>query len=154
MRKAVFHAMAIVTLLAVFALASDRGIAQPARSTIAQSLTPPALSLSRVQDSLIEFPLPKGERAYAPIDGKRMHKYVVELAEISRRYRDSGHPKFWGRIIGTSSDKETEEWLAGKFRTLGLADIRIQHLDLPPQWMPQSWDVALTGGGATIHLDS
>ena len=154
MRKAVFFAVATLGLFSLFALTSEMGVAQPARSTIAQSLTPPALPLSRVQDSLIAFPLPKNEQAYASIDGKKMHKYVVELAQISRRYRDSGHPKFWGRIIGTSSDRETEEWLAGKFRTLGLSDVRIQHLDLPPQWIPQNWDVAMTSGGATIHLDS
>ena len=42
-----------------------------------------------------------------------------ELAQISRRYRDNGHPKFWGRIIGASSDHETNEWLAGKFQNAG-----------------------------------
>ena len=106
------------------------------------------------QNALIEFPLPKGEQAYAAIDGQKMHKYVVELAEISKRYRDAGHPKFWGRIMGTSSDRETEEWLAGKFRRSGLSDVRIQQLDLPPQWMPQSWGVSMTGGGKTIMLES
>jgi hypothetical protein len=143
---------AIIALLSGLALLP--GLAQDARSTIAQSLTPPALSLSRVNPALIEFPLPKGDQAYASIDGRKMHQYVIELADISKRYRDSGHPKFWGRIIGTSSDRETEEWLAAKFRGLGLSDVRIQHLDLPPQWMPQSWSVSMTGGGQTIALDS
>jgi len=64
------------------------------RSTIAQSLTPPAFPQSRIDDALIPFPLPQGEEAYASIDGKKMHAYVVELAQISRRYRDSGHPKY------------------------------------------------------------
>ncbi|MEO8896700.1 MAG: hypothetical protein ABI450_12545, partial [Rhizomicrobium sp.] len=68
--------------------------AQKARSTIAQSLVPPAIPLSRIQESLIEFPLPKGEEAYGSIDGRKMHRYVEELAQISRRYRDNGHPKF------------------------------------------------------------
>ena len=157
MRKFIFSALAAIAVLAVTIIANRASVAQPAaaaRSTIAQSLTPPALAQSRLQDSLIEFPLPKGAQAYASIDGRKMHKYVVELAEISRRYRDAGHPKFWGRIIGTSSDRETEEWLAGKFKALGLSDVRIQPIALPPQWIPQSWDVAMTGGGKTIHLDS
>src|SRR5215472_6749155 len=124
------------------------------RSTIAQSLTPPALSQQRVTDGLIEFPLPKGEEKYRAIDGKKIHQYVVDLANISLRYRDAGHPKFWGRIIGTESDRQTEEYLAGKFRAAGLSDVRIQHLDLPPQWIPQTWDVALSAGGKTIHLNS
>jgi hypothetical protein len=128
--------------------------AQTPRSTIAQSLSPPAFPLERVQDGLIEFPLPRGEEAYASIDGRKMHKYVVELAQISRRYRDAGHPQFWGRLIGTSSDVETNEWLAAKFRSLGIADVRIQSLDLPPQWMPQSWSVQLSGAGKSIKLES
>ena len=33
---------------------------------------------------------------------------------------------------------EAEEWLAARFRQLGLSDVRIQPLDLPPQWIPQS----------------
>ena len=68
-----------------------------------------------------------------------MHRDVVEQALISRRYRDKVHPKFWGRITGTSSDQESAEWLAAKFKTAGLSDVKIQPLDLEPQWMPQTW---------------
>ncbi len=64
------------------------------------------------------------------------------------------HPKFWGRIIGTSGDAESAEWLAGRFKALGLSDVRIQPFDLAPQWMPQTWDVAVTSAGKTIKLDS
>src|SRR5215471_12830503 len=138
MKKTVFCAIALTTLLFLVTATRRAILAQTGktgRSTIAQSLDPPAIPLSRLQESFIEFPLPKGEEAYASIDGKKMFQSVVELAQISRRYRDSGHPKFWGRIIGTTSDRETEEWLAAKFRTLGLSDVRIQPLDLPPQWM-------------------
>ena len=155
MGKTIFCATAaIASLSALVAQTSLAQEPQRPRSTIAQSLTPPAFPLSRVEDSLIEFPLPKGAEAYGSIDGKRLHKYVVELAGISKRYRDNGHPQFWGRIIGTASDTETNEWLAGKFRTLGLSDVRIQPLDLPPQWIPQSWDVTMTGGGKTMKLSS
>jgi hypothetical protein len=84
--------------LLAFAPASDAQApaakADAPRSTIAQSLTPPALSQSRVDSALIEFPLPKGEEAYGAIDGRKMHKYVEELADISKRYRDAGHPKY------------------------------------------------------------
>lgn len=142
------------------ALVAGLGRAQPAsmatesRSTIAQSLTPPALPLERVQDSLIEFPLPKGEEVYGSIDGRKLHRYVVELAQISLRYRAAGHPQFWGRLIGTSSELETDRWLAGKFKLLGLSQVRIQKLDLPPQWMPQSWSVEMSGAGQSLHLSS
>ena len=65
-----------------------------------------------------------------------------------------GHPKFWGRITGTSADAESAEWLVAKFKAAGLSDVRIQPLDLVPQWMPQTWDVVVTGGGKDGGLDS
>ena len=49
---------------------------------------------------------------------------------------------------------ESAEWLAAKFKTAGLSDVRIQPLDLEPQWMPQTWEVVVTGGGKTVRLDS
>jgi Peptidase family M28 len=107
-----------------------------------------------VDEGLLRWPLPPGAEKFAAIDGKRMHRDVVAQAQISRRYRDSGHPKFWGRIIGTSSDTESADWLAGRFRDAGLSEVRIQPLDLAPQWMPQSWEVSLTSAGKTIALDS
>jgi len=155
--RPIAHTFAAATLLTGLVATAQPGFTQPApkpRSTIAQSLAAPALPLSRVQDGVIPFPLPKDAQVYASIDGKKMHKYVVELADISRRYRDAGHPKFWGRIMGTSSDVETNEWLAAKFKTIGLMDVRTQPIDLPPQWMPKSWDVTMTSGGQTIHVDS
>ncbi len=79
---------------------------------------------------------------------------MVDLAQIALRYRDAGHPQFWGRLIGTSSELETDQWLAGKFKALGLSDVRVQQLDLPPQWMPQSWSVSMSGAGNSIRLTS
>jgi hypothetical protein len=102
----------------------------------------------------IQFPLPKGEEKYGAIDGKKMHKLVVEQVAISTRYRDAGHPKYWGRLIGSSADAEAGEWLAGKMKAMGLSDVRIQPLDLVPQWVPQKWEVTMTSGGKTITLDS
>jgi hypothetical protein len=83
-----------------------------------------------------------------------MHRYVVEQAAISRRYRDAGHPKFWGRITGTSADAEDAAWMMDRFKAAGLTDVRSQPYDLLPQWFPQSWSVTITGSGRTISLDS
>ena len=41
--------------------------------------------------------------------------------------------------------------MLAKFKAAGLTDVRIQPLDLVPQWFPQSWEVTMTGGGKT-HL--
>jgi hypothetical protein len=105
-------------------------------------------------DGLLRWPLPPGAEAFAAIDGKRMHRDVAAQSEISRRFRDNGHPKYWGRIIGTASDTESAEWLAGRFRSIGLTDVRVQPFDLMPQWTPNAWTVSVTGGGKTLTLDS
>ena len=108
----------------------------------------------QLDDAFLRWPLPAGAERYAAIDGKRMHRDVVEQVQIARRYRDNGHPKFWGRITGTESDEESAQWLAAKFKTAGLSDVKIQPLDLEPQWMPQTWSVTLTGAGKTVRLES
>ena len=111
-------------------------------------------SADALDETLLRWPLPPGDSAYGAIDGKRLHRYVVEQAAISRRYRDQGHPRFWGRIIGTSADAESAEWLAARFKAIGLADVRLQPIDLEPQWMPQSWQVSIAGAGRTLQLES
>jgi hypothetical protein len=92
--------------------------------------------------------------AYASIDGAHLKTYVDDLAAMSRRYRDGGHPQFWGRIIGTEADAENAGWLLNKFKTIGLADVHEQPFNLPPQWIPQSWAVTATSGGKTLALSS
>src|SRR5437868_14650770 len=88
------------------------------------------------------FVLPlRAADSYSSIDGTHLKAYVEELAAMSRRYRDNGHPQFWGRIIGSEADAGNGRWLMAKLKALGLADVREQPLDLPPQWMPQSWRV-------------
>src|SRR5580700_11426994 len=71
----------------------------------------PAKALYNLQDAFLEWPLPPQDKAYGAIDGKRIHTYVEDLTAISRKYRDNGHPQFWGRIIGTQADADTARWL-------------------------------------------
>ena len=129
--------------------------AQPLPSgAAAPPTTPLAVPSGKLDDALLEWPLPPGDQAFSKIDGRHLHQLVEEQAAISRRYRDQGHPKFWGRIIGTSADAENAQWLASKFNAFGLTDVHIQPLDLSPQWFPQRWEVTVTGGGKSIMLDS
>jgi hypothetical protein len=114
----------------------------------------PAEPLYKLDDAFLEWSLPPSEKAYAAIDGRHIHQYVEDLTAISRKYRDSGHPQFWGRIIGTQADADTAQWLLEKFKKFGLTDVHIQPFDLPPQWMPQSWEIAATGSGKTLRLDT
>ena len=140
----------MIGVLALAAVASVVGV--PGRTTQAQTspssaaaphTTRLAAPSDKLEDALLEWPLPPGEQAYGKIGGKHLHQYVEEQAAISRRYRDQGHPRFWGRIIGTSADAESAEWLASQFKSFGLSDVRIQPLDLGPQWFPERW--AVTG---------
>jgi len=103
----------------------------------------------------VPWPSPAAGKGYGTIDGKHLWQYVKEQADIARRYRDHGHPQFWGRIAGTSGDTESAEWLQKKYQSIGLTDTRIQHVAMfLPQWTATSWDVAAVAGGKTISLKS
>src|SRR5262249_22860486 len=98
--------------------------------------------------------LAPSEQRCGAVDGAHLKQDGSDLTAMSRRYRDSGHAQFWGRIIGTSADTENAEWLMQKFRQTGLTDVHEQYFDLPPQWMPRSWSVALTAGGQTMSIET
>src|SRR5215469_3112897 len=110
-------------------------------------------SVYKLEDAYLDWPVAPADRAYVTIDGKRLHGYVSEIAAISRRYRDEGHPQYWGRIEGTSADAESAQWVFDKLKRAGLSDVRLQSFDLPPQWMPRSWDVTAMGD-RTVRLVS
>jgi hypothetical protein len=155
MRKIVIGLVALTAIIGWAGVVGRARQVQTARSSAgAPHTTGLAAASTTLEDALLEWPLPPGEQVYAAIDGRHLHRYVEEQAAIARRYRDQGHPKFWGRIIGTSADAEGAEWLANKFRSLAISDVRIQPLDLSPQWFPQNWEVTVTGGGKTIALGS
>ena len=103
----------------------------------------------------VAWPLPATGKAYGAIDGKHLWQYVKEQADIARRYRDQGHPQFWGRIAGTSGDVESAQWLLKKYQQIGLTDTHIQPVAFfHPQWAPESWEVTATAGGKTMTLTS
>jgi Peptidase family M28 len=151
MRKRVVGAVVLGAIAGVAAVVALRGAQQPA--AVRLPAPEPAHALYPLDTAFLQWPLPATGRAYADIDGKHLHSYVVDQAAISRRYRDQGHPQWWGRITGTSADAESADWLAGHFKRIGLTDVRIQPIDLPPQWMPQSWTVTAKSGSTTLQLD-
>lgn len=107
-----------------------------------------------LEDSYVGWRLPPSEQAYASLDGKHLKEYVSDQAAISRRYRDNGHPQYWGRISGTEGDAENAKWLEDIFHKIGLAEVHQQYFDLPDQWMAQSWTINATAGARTIELTS
>jgi hypothetical protein len=106
-----------------------------------------------VRQGEVGWRLAPAEQRYAAIDGQHLKDYVEQLCAIARRYRDQGH-QFWGRIIGTEADAENAQWMLEKFRQIGLSDVHEQPLDLPPQWMPQTWSVIASANGKTLKLET
>ena len=103
--------------------------------------------------SYLHWPAPGGK--YASIDGHQLWQLVAEQARIAEHYRDSGHPQFWGRLAGTSSDVEDAQWLMAKYKQIGL-ETRLQTINFfNPQWSPQSWSVMGPAGDRTqVNLTS
>src|SRR5882672_12381397 len=122
-------------------------------SVVASAQEPPK-STNVLEGSYLRWRSLPAEQPYLSIDGKHLKQYVEDQTAMSRRYRDNGHPQFWGRITGTEADAENAQWLEDKFRKIGLSDVHQQSFDLPPQWMPDSWSVAASTGGKTISLES
>ena len=112
---------------------------------LAVAQSPPTRPLAdpiiRLEDGLLRWPVSAADAAYSAIDGRHLHAVVEDFAAIARRYRDAGHPQYWGRIIGTSADEESAAYLVRRFQQIGLTDVRRQPFDLPPQWMPRSWEI-------------
>ena len=101
------------------------------------------------------WPLPATGKAYGTIDGRRLWQDVREKGDTAERYRDTGHPQFWGIIAGTSGDAEDAQWMLEKYQHIGLTDTRIQTVALfHPQWAAKSWTVAVTSGGHAVSLGS
>jgi hypothetical protein len=149
-RKAWIPAAVIVLTAGPAYLGAQRAApAQPAPRP-ARPARPATATFTRT--SQVGGRLAPSEQAYAAIDGARLMQSVNDLTAISRRYRDAGHPQFWGRIIGTEADAENARWLIDKFHQFGLSDVRTQSFDLPPQWMAKAWSVTATGGGRTLDV--
>ena len=110
----------------------------------------PATEVYKLEEAYLDWPVAAADQKYTAIDGKHLHDYVKQITAISRRYRDQGH-QYWGRIQGTSADLENAEWVAARFKAIGL-EVRTQPFDLPAQWMPRSWDVTATSGGRSAKL--
>jgi hypothetical protein len=103
----------------------------------------------------LRWPLPAAARAYGTIDGTRLWQDVKQHADIAERYRQQGHPQFWGIIAGTAGDADEAQWLLGRYKQIGLADTHVQTVALfHPQWAPESWEVAVTGDRQPTPLTS
>ena len=140
-----------VALLAAVAVLSTPA-ASPAQMELGPRVdTTYGAGLPRDRDRLIfdddqypVWPLTPEQQQYASIDGARMKRHVVELAQIALRYRDAGH-KWWGRLPGTSADREGMAYMTRAFEALGLT---VEHFPyvLPSDWRPTDWAASYRAG--------
>lgn len=120
----------LLTALLAIVFTSAAVVAQQAQSPAAppRQPSPRGMPQAALDEMLIRFPLPPGQEADADIDGRQMHK-----RDRAGRHRAtvprSGAPEILGRLIGTSADAESAQWLVGKLNAAGLTDVRIQPLD-------------------------
>src|SRR4051794_17073321 len=152
-------ALVMVGTLAARGMRAQQGGrgAAPAAGAAAPAARGPAAPPTPVftlADHFLQWRLLPGEKAYEAIDGSHLLQYVNDLAAISRKYRDAGHPQFWGRIIGSSADQDDAQWLMSRMTQIGLTDIHMDPIDLAPQWFPQSWDLTATAAGTSLRLET
>ena len=119
--------------------------------TYGEGLPRDAARLIFADDQYPTWPLTPEQKQYASIDGARMKRQVVDLARIAERYRDEGH-KWWGRLPGTSADREGMAYMTRAFEDLGLT---VEHFPyvLPEDWRPTDWTAHYkASGGTPINL--
>lgn len=131
--------------------AADRPASK--ETVVQQNLGLPGPPVFKLDDAYLKWRLLPSERQYSAIDGQHLNDYVRQFMAFAYQYRDEGH-QFWGRIMGTSGDVANENWLMEQFKRIGLSDIHEVPVNLPPQWMPQSWSVATTDGAKTLSLET
>jgi hypothetical protein len=102
-------------------------------------------------DAYLRWPLLPSEAAYGKIRGDRIKALLLEVTAISRKSRDEGN-QYWGRITGTPYDAQTSEWALKHFKRIGLEQVRMQEMDLPPQWINPKWSANVEGGGKSVPL--
>ena len=119
--------------------------------TYGEGLPRDAKTLVFRDDQYPAWPLTPDQQGYASIDGTRMKRHVEALAAIARRYRDAGH-KWWGRLPGTTADREGMAYMTREFESLGLT---VQHVPfvLPEDWRPSDWAMSYRAAdGRTVEL--
>ncbi len=104
-------------------------------------------------EAYIRATLPQGEGKYAWITGPHIKSLLKESTLIPLKYREEGH-QYWGQITGLPTDAVMQKWVLDQFRRIGLDKVRIQNLDLSPQWVPQSFEASVKGGGREVQLKS
>src|SRR4051812_36750987 len=104
-------------------------------------------------DQYPKWRLRPDQRQYADINGMRMKKDIIALAQVSKKYRDTVNSQWWGRFPGTSADFEGAKYMLDEFKRLGLQTTTVP-FNLPTDYRPTSWDGSYTYSGGTVKLNT
>jgi hypothetical protein len=115
------------------------------------------LGLPRDMDKLLipdadypDYPLKRGQEAYADVDGERIKKGILDITAISLKSLDDGN-QYWGRIPGTPYATMTADYMANAYAKLGLV-VRRQPAVIPKLWYPTHWEGAYAFEGRSGAL--
>jgi hypothetical protein len=141
---------AIATLTVTAGARYLAGQSRPPQPAASASTTASSSSFERV----LRWPLPATEQAYGAINGDHVKTYIDEIVALTRKNRAPG-AQYWGRITGTPVDGQMREWVMGKFRQIGLQNVREVPFDLAEaQYNPKSWSVTAMAGATKVPLTS
>ncbi len=133
------------------ALSGQTDYGPEVEKTFGQGLPRDRDTLLFSDDQYPDWPLTPQQQQYASINGERMKQQVIDLGQIAINYRDEGH-KWWGRLPGTSADREGMAYMTEVFEDLGLTVERFPYV-LPRDWRPTDWHVGYsTSEGDGIHF--
>jgi len=130
---------------------AQMGYGPKVEKTYGQGLPRDKDKLVFTDDQYPVWPLTPAQQMYAPINGARMKQHVVNLSNVAIKYRDEGH-KWWGRLPGTTADKEGMAYMTAEFEKLGL---KVEHhpFTLPQDWRPTDFSASYkTADGKTVDL--
>ncbi|MEX0617551.1 MAG: M28 family peptidase [Pseudohongiellaceae bacterium] len=130
------------------------GYGPEVEKTFGQGLPRDRDTLLFSDDQYPDWPLTPEQSQYAAISGERMKQQVIDLGAIALKYRDQGGHQWWGRLPGTSADRESMAYMTAVFEDLGLTVERFPYV-LPTDWRPRDWAASYTSsGGASIQLNT
>lgn len=129
----------LLPLLAPFANAADAWYGVPLPDP-----APFAPELIYAQEGFSPLALLPGDdmAGTADITAEELMGYVNDQVDISRRSKEEGQ-LIWGRISGRTGGRMMTRYVLENFRDIGLEDIHLQSVTMPPQTWPDKASVTL-----------
>lgn len=114
----------------------------------------------QIPEGLSPPPASGSEGAAPALQGERIRRDLERIIGFSIESREAGD-RMWGRITGRPALQRTAEWVAQRFREIGLEEVEVQTYDSTEEmWWASDWEVRVIGneiygpGSGDILLES